>query len=465
VKIVVRLPNWLGDTVMAVPAVRALRDALPDAELLLAGPWVELLAGQGLAEVLVAYPRRWSARLRAADTVRSFGGHTVVLFPNSFEAAATAIYWGGRRRVGFAGDGRRWLLTDAPPVPEPRLHQVDEYLRLVGLLGAATTERTPRLTPPEPYADSRQRARDLLHQSGAPDGKPMVGVHLGAAFGPAKVWVSSASSSSVVWRPSRAWYRCCWALRPRPLQRSTWWSRFRSSAWSDATAPTFCRRCSPRWPCRLGRHGRRASGGGARDAGRRPLWADRSRVERAARTRGRRSPRCAVLAVLLSRVSDRAPVHARDLGRRCRQRGCRLTLGEPVPPLTILHLAANRWWTGSADPIIHLVSGLRARGHRVLLGLIPGDRFEAKAKQAGLELVAGLSMDARMGPRALARDVLRVRSLIRDERVDIVHTHHSHDHWLAVLTRPKREQGGRTPVVRTFHNLRSVRRDRLGATL
>ena len=188
-KIIVRLPNWLGDTVMAVPAIHALRDARPDAELLLAGPWVELLAGQGLAEVLVAYPRRWSARLRAADTVRSFGADTVVLFPNSFEAAATAIYWGGRRRVGFAGDGRRWLLTDAPPVPEPRLHQVDEYLRLAGLLGAATTERTPRLTPPEPYADSRQRARDLLHQSGASDGKPMVGVHLGAAFGPAKVWV------------------------------------------------------------------------------------------------------------------------------------------------------------------------------------------------------------------------------------------------------------------------------------
>jgi glycosyltransferase involved in cell wall biosynthesis len=74
-------------------------------------------------------------------------------------------------------------------------------------------------------------------------------------------------------------------------------------------------------------------------------------------------------------------------------------------------------------------------------------------------------MDARRGPRALASDVLRVRALIRDESVDIVHTHHSHDHWLAVLTRPKRAQGGRTPVVRTFHNLRSVRRDRLGATL
>ncbi len=81
-----------------------------------------------------------------------------------------------------------------------------------------------------------------------------------------------------------------------------------------------------------------------------------------------------------------------------------------MTPLTILHLAANRWWTGSADPIIHLVSGLRARGHRVLLGVIPGDRFEAKAKQAGLELVEGLHMDARRGPRSLASDVLKLRS-------------------------------------------------------
>jgi len=136
-----------------------------------------------------------------------------------------------------------------------------------------------------------------------------------------------------------------------------------------------------------------------------------------------------------------------------------------VKPLSILHLAANRWWTGSADPVIHLVSGLRARGHRVLLGVIPGDRFEAKAKGAGLDLVDGLRMDSRLGPRALARDVLRLRALIRDEDIDVVHTHHSHDHWLAVLTRPKRARAGRPPVVRTFHNLRSVRRDRLVSTL
>src|SRR3989441_506022 len=188
VKIAVRLPNWLGDTVMAVPALRSLREAFPEAHVLLAGPWVELLAGQGLGDVLVGYPRSWSGRLRIADTVRDFAGDTVVLFPNSFEAAAAAVYWGGRRRIGFALDGRGWLLTDALPLPAPRLHQVDEYLLLVAHLGATATAREPHLTAPGPPADTRQRARELMRESGAPEGKPRVGVHLGAAYAPAKVW-------------------------------------------------------------------------------------------------------------------------------------------------------------------------------------------------------------------------------------------------------------------------------------
>ncbi len=132
-----------------------------------------------------------------------------------------------------------------------------------------------------------------------------------------------------------------------------------------------------------------------------------------------------------------------------------------MKPLTILHLAANRWWTGSADPTIQLARGLRARGHRVLLGVIPGDRFETKAREAGLELVDGL----RLSTRTLARDVLRLRALIRREGVEIVHAHHSHDHWLALVARPQRPGRGRPPVVRTFHNLRAVRRDRLATGL
>jgi glycosyltransferase involved in cell wall biosynthesis len=120
-------------------------------------------------------------------------------------------------------------------------------------------------------------------------------------------------------------------------------------------------------------------------------------------------------------------------------------------PLSVLHLVANRWWTGSAEPVIRLVLGLRARGHRAELGLISGDRFEGKAREAGITPVPGLSLEARFDPLGLARDVARVRRLVREAAVDVVHVHHSHDHWLGALCR------GGAALVRTFHNQRSVR--------
>jgi glycosyltransferase involved in cell wall biosynthesis len=122
-------------------------------------------------------------------------------------------------------------------------------------------------------------------------------------------------------------------------------------------------------------------------------------------------------------------------------------------PLTVLHLVANRWWTGSAEPVIRLLLGLRARGHRVLLGLIPGDRFEQKAREAGLDPLAGLSLEVRGNPFHALADLRRVRQAVRAEAVDVVHAHHSHDHWLGRLGR------GRAGLVRTFHNARAVRRD------
>lgn len=127
-------------------------------------------------------------------------------------------------------------------------------------------------------------------------------------------------------------------------------------------------------------------------------------------------------------------------------------------PLTILHVAANRWWTGSADPVIRTARALEGRGHRVLLGVIPGDRFEAKAREAGLTLVEGLALRPHVAPLEHARDVRRLRDVVRERDVDLVHAHHSHDHWLALLARAPRADGRRPAVVRTFHNLRAVRR-------
>lgn len=189
--VIVRLPNWLGDTVMAVPAVRALRAGWSEARLILAGPWASLLAGQGLGDVLVDYPRGWMGRLRTADSVRSLHGDVAVLLPNSLEATLAAQYWGARRIVGFATGGRSWLLTEALPLPDPRQHQVDEYLLLVEHLGGVALERAPRLAAPDPDDGERREVRALLRESAGSetvDGRRRIGIHLGAAYGSAKVW-------------------------------------------------------------------------------------------------------------------------------------------------------------------------------------------------------------------------------------------------------------------------------------
>ena len=128
-------------------------------------------------------------------------------------------------------------------------------------------------------------------------------------------------------------------------------------------------------------------------------------------------------------------------------------------PLRVLHLAANRWWTGSADPTIQLIAGLVARGHRAWLGVVPGDRFEAKAREARIELVEGLDLDPRFAPAGTLRDIRRLRRFIRAEAVDLVHTHHSHDHWLGWFV-ASAGVSGRVPLVRTFHNRRSVKQGR-----
>jgi heptosyltransferase-2 len=187
--LIVRLPNWLGDTVMAVPALRSLRAARAEARIVLVGPWATLLAGQALADVLVPYARSWTARLAKWDEVRAFGASAVVLLPNSFEAAVAAWYWRAPRRIGLDAGGRGRLLTDVIPMPAPRAHQIDEYARVVEPLGVDVTDRVPRLTPPPEGSPERETIRRLLPDTGAAGrDHAVVGIHVGAAYGSSKRW-------------------------------------------------------------------------------------------------------------------------------------------------------------------------------------------------------------------------------------------------------------------------------------
>jgi heptosyltransferase-2 len=189
--IVVRTPNWLGDTVMALPMLTALRRAAGRARITLVGRWAPLLAGQEVGDVLLDYPRPLAARRRLARALAASRPDVALLLPSSLEAALAAMCWRARRRVGYATDGRSALLTDAMALPAPRRHQVDEYAALLSLLGVADAPAAPEWKLPEsPAAEAEVEA--LLAEAGLDGTTPLVGLHLGAAFGSSKLWPPEA---------------------------------------------------------------------------------------------------------------------------------------------------------------------------------------------------------------------------------------------------------------------------------
>lgn len=183
--LVVRLPNWLGDTVMALPTLRALRASLPGRRITVVGPWAFLLADQGVADHGLPYPRDIRGRVAAIGPLLRLGADTALLLPNSLESALVARVFGARRIIGYARDGRTRLLTDPLPLPEPRRHQVDEYLGLLAPFGVEPGEAVPRwLLSPD---GSAARIAALLPAT-APADRLRIGLHVGAAYGPSKLW-------------------------------------------------------------------------------------------------------------------------------------------------------------------------------------------------------------------------------------------------------------------------------------
>lgn len=188
--ILVRTPNWLGDTVMALPMLAALRAAEPAARITLVGRWAPLLGGQGVADVVLPYPRPLAARRRLARALATERADVALLLPSSIESALAAWGWRAARRIGYATDGRLGLLTDALPLPAPRLHQVDEYTGLLAPLGVSPPAAAPAWTLRPDRALDAEVAR-LLAEVGLADSRP-VGLHLGAAFGSSKLWPATA---------------------------------------------------------------------------------------------------------------------------------------------------------------------------------------------------------------------------------------------------------------------------------
>lgn len=188
-RVLVRTPNWLGDVVMALPALAAVRARFPEAVLAAAGPRALaplLSAAPGVDEV-VPVSRGRGGRRSEVEALRRGAFDAAVLLPGSFGSAWTVRRAGIPERWGFAGRWRGALLTRAVPPPRGRrpLHQVARYLALVRGLGMEPVVEAPRLEAP---ASMRARARTLLAPAAGGEERCLVGIAPGAAYGYAKRW-------------------------------------------------------------------------------------------------------------------------------------------------------------------------------------------------------------------------------------------------------------------------------------
>ena len=194
-RILVRCPNWVGDTVMATPALRCLRENYPAARIVLllrpyvrevveAAPWFDEVIEIPRGGEQIG-PRAWAALVRR---LRSERFDLAMVLPNSFRAALLAAAAGVRRRVGYVRDARRLLLTHPIERPTERgrfkpTYMGEFYLNLCEHLGCVARDRRPQVfTTP----DDDAQAESVLPRGGG----PLVLVAPGASFGASKHWPS-----------------------------------------------------------------------------------------------------------------------------------------------------------------------------------------------------------------------------------------------------------------------------------
>jgi len=177
--IVVLAPNWLGDAVMALPAVADLRRHFSTERLVVA-------ARASVSSLFTLVPGIDAIVSADVPSIRGTGAAVAVLFPNSFASAWLVKRSRVPERWGYSADLRRLILTRAIRRPGTPMHQSEYYQHLVRALGIENGPRETALTIP---SDSLHDARRLLTEHGWNPQSALVVLAPGAAYGKAKQWI------------------------------------------------------------------------------------------------------------------------------------------------------------------------------------------------------------------------------------------------------------------------------------
>jgi heptosyltransferase-2 len=197
-RILVRATNWVGDAVMALPALEAIRRREPRAHIaVLARAWVaELYRDQGFADQLIVFEHAGrhagiGGVERLARELRRERFDVALLLQNAFQAAWLAWRAGIPRRIGYARDRRSWLLTQAVELPQAgEIPSQEPYYYLELLRRAGWLEQLPQLSAVTMRVSdaARQNGESKLRAAGAREAARRVAMAPGAAYGAARLW-------------------------------------------------------------------------------------------------------------------------------------------------------------------------------------------------------------------------------------------------------------------------------------
>ena len=195
INILIRGTNWIGDAVMTLPAVHAIRNTFPEARIaILAKPWVAEIFNlcPDVDEVIVfqspGIHSGIAGKLRLAKELKARKFDVAILLQNAIEAAIITWLAAIPVRAGYNSDGRGLLLTHSVQRTEAvrRVHQIQYYLEMVKSLGCLSAEADVHLHPGNEYDNLSEK---ILSEHGIGREGLIVGLAPGAAYGPAKRWL------------------------------------------------------------------------------------------------------------------------------------------------------------------------------------------------------------------------------------------------------------------------------------
>lgn len=190
-RIAVRVPNWIGDSVLAIPTIKSLKRNFPSSNIFIVSKsWVkDIFLNLDFVHEIVTVPDQNSPNSfrSAAKKLKKYHFDAGLLLTNSFLSALLFTLAGIPKRWGYTRDGRQLLLTEPVSYKNPRkqIHQVLYYQNILTGLGFKTYLPKLELAVTE---QEKAQAADFLRSYDFDPAKKTIILNPGAYFGPAKRW-------------------------------------------------------------------------------------------------------------------------------------------------------------------------------------------------------------------------------------------------------------------------------------